>query len=472
MQHARLLAFDNSVMNTWGDECWPGAESEGRTLSVGFVVDRTAYSIFGSAASANSAVSQLVTRINEFYTVQPNVKIAIGTVTMAHSSSSLASENWNQASCSSNDYAYFLDEFKAYSEPLLNSNANIQDYQLLSGCSWGGVAGYAAVSALCSGRASGINRYSSFASHWETVAHELGHNFGGSHTFNRGIPQGQAGTIMDYGTVSGVAQFHDVTKVDMCDHLRDSALPKGCMTKMKNGNAVPSRSCKVIVGDPVMNTVGGSDKCITFSSLGTFGCFTGGLTFAEYGDDCPALSGYTSKTGNSDSGRCDLDASKTQAVLYDTCVIPCYGTWSAWGACSSGGSTCTQTRTYTVQQEAFEGGETCDFVNGQQQTQTCSCAGSDVDCEYHWENQGTCSQQCQQQQTLVVDVAPQGSGAACPTQTSRTVSCESGACSIDCEYHWENQGSCSQQCQQQQTLVVDTEPKGSGSACPAQTSRA
>merc|ERR1711953_1628598 len=61
----------------------------------------------------------------------------------------------------------------------------------------------------------GISRF--YGRYWQIFAHELGHNFGGFHSFEEG--QGQTGGLMDYGDqkLNGVYQFNTKhRKAEMC----------------------------------------------------------------------------------------------------------------------------------------------------------------------------------------------------------------------------------------------------------------
>merc|ERR1712048_507994 len=71
-----------------------------------------------------------------------------------------------------------------------------------------GIVGLAYVGALChSTKNAGVTQLHGRMS-WVTFAHEIGHNFGGEHTFEEG--EGRTGGIMDYGNgkLNGEYQFH------------------------------------------------------------------------------------------------------------------------------------------------------------------------------------------------------------------------------------------------------------------------
>merc|ERR1712176_1210536 len=82
----------------------------------------------------------------------------------------------------------------------------------------------------------GISRY--YGRYWQTFAHELGHNFGGFHSFEEG--QGQTGGLMDYGDqrLNGVYQFNTKhRKAEMCA-LVDSRVSQ-CGSNFKVSGPTP-----------------------------------------------------------------------------------------------------------------------------------------------------------------------------------------------------------------------------------------
>jgi hypothetical protein len=90
---------------------------------------------------------------------------------------------------------------------------------LFGDCWNGGAIGLANVAVLCkSSWNRGLTWYG--GSTWATFAHEVGHNFGASHSFEEG--QGSTGGIMDYGdgTLNGEFQFNSkYRKVEVCAEL-------------------------------------------------------------------------------------------------------------------------------------------------------------------------------------------------------------------------------------------------------------
>ena len=91
---------------------------------------------------------------------------------------------------------------------------------LLSGCpSIEGVVGLAFIGQLCKApfNIGSVLLKLTTGDAWVTLAHELGHNFGAEHSFEKCV--GTTGGIMDYtnGTLDGTFQFHrKYRKDEMC----------------------------------------------------------------------------------------------------------------------------------------------------------------------------------------------------------------------------------------------------------------
>jgi len=58
----------------------------------------------------------------------------------------------------------------------------------------------------------------------------------------------------------------------------------------------------------------------------------------------------------------------------------CKGAWSEWSACSASCGGGTQTKTYTIKDEAKNGGAACEFKAGDEKTQACNEEVCPVDC--------------------------------------------------------------------------------------------
>jgi len=107
-----------------------------------------------------------------------------------------------------------------------------------------GTIGIAYVNALCSQYGVGVNTWTG-AGTWQTVAHELGHNFGSGHTFDK-VVNGQraVGGIMDYGDgiFQGEYQIHTVHQGEVCNAVSNSMRRQsiqGCWTPKQNAPNPP-----------------------------------------------------------------------------------------------------------------------------------------------------------------------------------------------------------------------------------------
>ena len=120
-----------------------------------------------------------------------------------------------------------LDKTRTWSSGLSDSSTprNRGLWHVMSSCYGCGTVGLAYVGVICetrSGYNTGVSGQGRCAD-WVTVAHEIGHNFGGDHSFEEG--QGSTGGIMDYGDgkLSGIYQFNTkYRKTQMCNEVNNN----------------------------------------------------------------------------------------------------------------------------------------------------------------------------------------------------------------------------------------------------------
>ncbi|MES1917591.1 MAG: hypothetical protein MHM6MM_009304, partial [Cercozoa sp. M6MM] len=136
---------------------------------------------------------------------------------------------------------------------------------------------------------------------------------------------------------------------------------------------------------------------------------------------------------------------------------------------------CTKQRTLVIDVEPKGMGEECPASSI-----TVTCSGGDcvpdIDCQYTWNNDmAGCSAECEQQQTLNVQTAASGDGEACPSSSTRTVACSGGLCptvqNIDCEFHYNDVNECSAGCNKTEELAIDVAASGNGTSCPTVLTR-
>jgi hypothetical protein len=155
--------------------------------------------------------------------------------------------------------------------------------------------------------------------------------------------------------------------------------------------------------------------------------------------------------------------------------VNCEGSWGAWGSCSVTCGGGTQSSTYTVTLAASNGGTTCPTANGATRTQSCNTQGCPADCVGSWGAWGSCSASCgggTQSSAYTVTVAAANSGAACEATNgaTRSQSCNTQACPVDCVGSWGAWGSCSASCvggMQTSAYTVTVAAANRGAACEA-----
>ncbi|GMH72250.1 hypothetical protein TrST_g2227 [Triparma strigata] len=223
----RHLSSDAGDPDRW-TECFQN-DNVARKLSMGVATDYLFYTSLGSSSSAvQSKVAEIVADTNTIYVYQMNIFLQVDEL---YIKTTAGGENWNTAASETAGNCNMgidpkLDELRFWSK---SGGARPSDrglWHLLTPCYPSGTVGLAYVGALCSGSSgyntgvSAIAIGSSCCSDWTTFAHEVGHNFGGSHSFEEG--QGSTGGIMDYGDglLNNIYQFNSkYRKSEICNHI-------------------------------------------------------------------------------------------------------------------------------------------------------------------------------------------------------------------------------------------------------------
>merc|ERR1711972_426576 len=165
----------------------------------------------------------------------------------------------------------------------------------------------------------GISRF--YGRYWQTFAHELGHNFGGFHSFEEG--QGKTGGLMDYGdrTLNGVYQFNTKhRKAEMCA-LVDSRVSQ-CGDNFKTSGPTPAPTpappatcddCRSIGSGQCLWTDG---KCYPMPQG-----FCSSQDGAQYCDGAQTTTAFTTTTMSSTTGATTITtATTTVATLTETTI--------------------------------------------------------------------------------------------------------------------------------------------------------
>lgn len=200
--------------NFAGQKWWPGCFAGDASLhdfKIGIIADVDAWQEHGS--SLQGMIEAAVAEASFVFESQLHSRLILDYLKIYKSSSGAPSYAMTCSSMSS-----MLDQ--------LTADRNSHPFQgalhLFTGCGNGrGTVGVAWKGTICNsgGYNTGINQFHS-ARAWLTFAHELGHNFGGSHSFENG--QGSTGGIMDYGDgrLNGIYQFNTrYRKGEMCNKM-------------------------------------------------------------------------------------------------------------------------------------------------------------------------------------------------------------------------------------------------------------
>lgn len=197
----------------------PFEDTQRRELVMGIAVDA---SFFIAAGRSRLAVlreietTMAATRL--LYLAQLNILLTIGRVVIAEDAGAdppLYQGAPGGMPCNMNSMS-LLEQFADWTD----HEPEVGLWHLFTNC-WvpPGVVGIAQVGSLCqNGRNVGVSTKSGPGG-WTTFAHELGHGFGSSHSFENGM--GRTGGIMDYGDpyYDGFIQFHPLKRSEICAHL-------------------------------------------------------------------------------------------------------------------------------------------------------------------------------------------------------------------------------------------------------------
>jgi hypothetical protein len=202
---------------SWFPGCYAG-DYKPHVFKIGLIVDPAAARKHGSRL--NYLVQSVIARTSLIFESQLNIKVEIADLQVYTSDSSAPSYVRGCPGI----YQQLAGLTKASGSGQVPFNGA---RHLLTGCGNGwGIVGVAYVGSMCSSSYNtGVSQLRNEMS-WLIFAHELGHNFGGEHSFEEG--QGSTGGIMDYGDgkLNGEYQFNTKYRKDQMCSLMNSTVNK------------------------------------------------------------------------------------------------------------------------------------------------------------------------------------------------------------------------------------------------------
>merc|ERR1711953_1026898 len=207
------LAELTSARATWnGDVWWPGCykgDSELHVFTMRVMGDPAAWEARGSALQDD--LEYVVSQTSFVFEHQLNIRLELSSLEIHQT---LAGAPSYITGCQVGMRSMHREIGAALRDSALPFEGAVH---MITGCTGEGfeLGGLAWIGNNMNGYDTGISRY--YGQYWQTFAHELGHNFGGFHSFEEG--QGKTGGLMDYGDqmLNGVYQFNTKhRKAEMC----------------------------------------------------------------------------------------------------------------------------------------------------------------------------------------------------------------------------------------------------------------
>ena len=307
----RKLVKDNLAIN-----CYRG-ESQMRNFSIGVAVGFQLVAFMGAEYSQTNMRNfiQVITVVtNDIFGEQLNLLIEVDSVVIAETSAVNSLQPWNNPGCSKDISTQLFQMQRWTTRPKTEGL-----WHLLDKCFGfsGSTLGIAKLGVLCAravnvgvsyatgnggsfSTALDLDVANDFAKQkvllgtptWATYAHELGHNFGASHSFELG--QGRTDGIMDYGSVqsrfiNGEIQFNGrFRKRELCGEI--------------NSVVTTCSAFEVLVPPTPSPTAAGND-CVVFQNK-----VYRGVADVDAG-------GYDGSTINSCLQRCEADSACNSFVV-------------------------------------------------------------------------------------------------------------------------------------------------------------
>ena len=233
--------------------CYKG-DSQRRDLEIGLIIDTSMYVHLGKSISSTlTFVRELISVASFTFSRQFNIGFILKELIIENATNSLNGPNLN---CNKNTYIGNMQQF------LNDKGGSLGLWHAITSCF--GSAGIAYKGVICNPLYNvGYSSFSPLKQGFVTFLHELGHNFGGDHTFEEG--QGNTGGLLDYGngTLDNIYMFNmKYRRRDMCSHLDTVVSCPNFIAlhdKCGNGEIDLSEQCECFNGS---KSCQGCHKCI------------------------------------------------------------------------------------------------------------------------------------------------------------------------------------------------------------------
>jgi len=205
--------------------CFRGQFDATQVITIGMLIDDGFYIQVGNTAAAIEAyVESMFSDMNTMYSGQMGVEIQPGDVVYDRTIAGWSTQTFNtrpttpgtRTCVDGRDFSDRLTALRMWRLTFQPSSHGL--WHLMTHCHPSpGTVGVAYLRALCwDAIGVGLSNWLG-ASTWEVLAHEIGHNFGSGHTFDKGL----VGGIMDYGDglLNGIYQFHPVHRDEVCAEI-------------------------------------------------------------------------------------------------------------------------------------------------------------------------------------------------------------------------------------------------------------
>eukprot|EP00397_Hematodinium_sp_SG-2012_P015446 GEMP01015729.1.p1 GENE.GEMP01015729.1~~GEMP01015729.1.p1 ORF type:complete len:522 (+),score=59.31 GEMP01015729.1:613-2178(+) len=253
------------------DNCYRGQQpGKNKILTMGIFMDLGAYNrAGGDEGSARNKINTFVDFTNDIFTEQLDIRVRVDELFLAYPGHSIPGSrqsdtrwmddvpNWrNLNKCANSGITRGSTRLNAFRSWVYKNFGNKYAlWHLLTVCrseakfhdnTWGPTGGLAArVGGFCTSMGAAYTVYSRSEYFTRvTFAHEVGHNMGASHTFERlRLTKGTKKGLMDYGdsTYEGVVQFHPRHAQYMCPAIERSMNAQNCWKEEHGSGSTPGK---------------------------------------------------------------------------------------------------------------------------------------------------------------------------------------------------------------------------------------